>query len=52
MSTRMTILEEFTAEDGTQFQLTYTPGSATPWTLIVNGAPEESYDDYGDAMRA
>jgi predicted membrane chloride channel (bestrophin family) len=52
MSTRTTTLEDFTADDGTRYQLLYTPASAAPWTLIIDGRQEASYDEYSEARRA
>ncbi len=52
MSTRTTLLEEFTSDTGTRYQLLYTPGSAAAWSIVIAGELDSSYDDYGDARHA
>lgn len=52
MPTKQTVLEEFTSEDGTHYQLLYAPANAAPWTLVINGVMEESFDEYSVARQA
>lgn len=44
------VLEELRSEDGTLYQVTYSPGSVAPWRLVVDGVQERSYDSFSDAM--
>ncbi|MFN8473954.1 MAG: hypothetical protein U0822_17315 [Anaerolineae bacterium] len=44
------VLEELRTEDGTLYQLTYSPGSLAPWRLVIDGVQERSYDSFSDAM--
>lgn len=52
MSTRTAVLEEYTTDTGTRYQLLYTPGSATPWVIVIDGEMDTGYDDYADARHA
>lgn len=44
------VLEELRSEDGTLYQVTYSPGSVAPWRLVVDGVQERSYDSFSEAM--
>jgi hypothetical protein len=46
------VLESVRANDGTEYQLLYTPGSGAAWVIVIDGRPDESFDDHGDAQRA
>ena len=51
MSAKPTVLQSFTSEEGTVYQLLYLAGSATPWRVVIDGEMDSTYDDYGDALR-
>ncbi len=52
MSDKPAILQTFTSEAGVRYQLLYVATSATPWRIVIDGAMDSTYDDYGDALRA